>query len=305
MSCTNCGEPTTDDCPKYKGKTVCWDCWKTSAAGLTPNYTKAEWHLTYRCTLACRPCSRACFLAEPHTENMTLEDAHEFTKQADGLGWKTNIIMIGGEPTVHPAFIDFVRLAKAWNKDGGDGACGIQIYSNGYGVRAKNECKAARKDGAAIFTDEWKVGSRHEESNMQTNPEQPEWDMYMFVAPQDAGIPFFNVCYCHSSKCCGVGVDHNGYSTCPVALFFASLHPELKDTVTKDLKDCFDEKWAKKASIKQCNLCGFMFRKRYGVTRDQIDKFEAYAATCPIIEGMPMSPSWEKVFKDKKIKGCN
>jgi len=221
---------------------------------------------------------------------MTFDDANEFIKQAIELDYKPRLIMIGGEPTLHPKFVELVKLAR------GQDNRPVQIYSNGFGERARSLCKQVNKFGASIFKDEWKDDSR------DGDEEGPEWDLNMFVSPKDAGIDYFGNCYCHSSRVCGVGVDHNGYSICPIGLFFASLIPELKDTVTNRLSDIFDEEWARKATIKQCDLCGFMFHKRYGVTPALIKKFKDYAKTCLIINGMPMSPTWIKAFKGLEMK---
>lgn len=296
IDCHICNKPVDDPDLTYKGKPTCKSCWWD--AGYTPNYTKAEFHLTYNCTLACRACSRACFLVKPHTENMTYDDINEFMKQAGEINFKPGIIMIGGEPTIHPDFLKIVEKTKKWNENFPDGGNYVQIYSNGFTPKSRDLCLGAKRMNASIFKDEWKNASR------RGDEDGPEWDLNMYVSPKDAGLPYKGKCYCHSSAVCGLGVDHNGYSICPIGLFFAALQPDLKDTITKDLKNCFNEEWAKKATIKQCEVCGFMYHKRHGVSNEDIAKFKAYAATCPIINGMPMSPYWANALKDKPMKGC-
>jgi hypothetical protein len=292
--CTNCSNKAEPGLT-YQGKPYCKECWRV--AGYTPNYPKAEWHLTYHCTLACRPCSRACFLAQPHTGNMTVDDAREFIAQATALNWNPGIILIGGEPTLHPQFLEFNDLAVNFSHQV---KSYVQVYSNGFTEHSRELCVAAERKGASIFRDEWKKDSR------TGNEKGPEWDKFMYVSPLDAGITFeeHGPCYCHSSKICGVGVDRTGYSICPIGLFFARLFPELKDTVTNDLSNIFCEEWAENATRKQCEICGYMFHKHYGVSGAAVQKFREYAKSCPIIHGMPMSPTWEKVFKGKIVKKC-
>jgi len=106
---------------------------------MIPTTAKAEWHITYRCSLRCAACSRASFLNPPHTEDMTLDDAREWCRQADEVGWKNfqpekekaRIILIGGEPTLHPLYMDFVRLAREWS------GTYPQTFTNAYTPRSR------------------------------------------------------------------------------------------------------------------------------------------------------------------------
>ena len=84
----------------------------------TPLHPKIEMHITYNCNLACRPCSRACFLQETHTENMDFKDLGKLKKQLDKINWELRHILItGGEPTLHPNFLEIVE--EALEKDEG------------------------------------------------------------------------------------------------------------------------------------------------------------------------------------------
>lgn len=262
----------------------------------TPNYKKAEFHLTYRCTLGCKACSRASFLSQPHTEDMTLEDAKEFVRQAEELKWIPDaMIIIGGEPTLHPDFFEFIELIRPWIRQ--DLSRYIQIFSNGSTPKTREALDKARiEQFAAIFTDEWKT-----DPITQKKDSKAEWDINTFVSPKDAGLEFTGVCYAHSSWCCGVGVDHTGYSPCPIGMSIVKLLG-INGTTTKNLADLFDNDKAREMTLKQCEHCGFMFPKRKNITRGNVVSFEKYAASCPRIRGMRVSPTWQKIFKEEKMK---
>lgn len=273
----------------------------------TPRTSKIELHLTYRCNLTCASCSRASYLRKPHTEDMTIEDAREVFRQCDELGWQPLVILIGGEPTAHPQFLDFARISREWMKrQNRVGPCSeVQVYSNGHSERERRLCDEAReKYDCSIVKSEWKP----EGSRVGGEPDMPDWHLGMFVSPTDAGLPFQGTCYCHSAEICGAGADHYGYSVCPTGLSIGALlegQGVLAAPVrTKRLADLFDPAWAEAATKAMCSACGYGVSKRHGKPEER-EAFARYVESCEQRNGTPMSPTWLKAFEGKKWPGPN
>lgn len=263
-----------------------------------PTTAKAEFHLTYRCNLSCLSCSRGSWLKKPHTEDMTLEDAHEFFRQADEIGWKDKprqhkerprFIMMGGEPTLNPHFLEFVRLCSAWS------GWYVQVYSNGHTPKTRELLEEAFvKYAASINKASWKT----ESVAAPEHYDEATWWWETFVSPADAGLPS-PVCYVHPSQICGLSVDHEGYAMCPIG---GSVRALLGMPRTKRLADLFDPEIAARMTAEECAHCGYEYSKRElpGEIKAQ---FAAYASTQPMTKhGCHMSPTWQPVFEDREPK---
>src|SRR5436853_358830 len=138
----------------------------------TPQSGKVELHLTYRCNLSCVNCNRMSFLSNPNTEDMTLEDAIEFFRQCDELNWKPNIVLIGGEPTLHKDFFEFCRLSQEFLR--GDTSRWFQVWSNGYEKESMEKVNRAKElYNASIPSD------THKEKSMILGQDD------IFVSPKD------------------------------------------------------------------------------------------------------------------------
>lgn len=264
---------------------------------MIPTSGKAEWHITYRCSLACTACNRASWLREPHTDDMTLEDAREFCRQADEIGWKKlvarkhhpRIIIIGGEPTLHPEFLEFVRLAKEWS------GTFVEVFSNGLGAARRKLKDADRKHGAVIETSTFKRESVRTPEDFQS----ANWWMHTYVSPSDAGLPS-PPCYAHPSKVCGISVDHDGYALCSMGGAMRTLRGLPR---TKNLADLFEPSMAKQMTASECQHCGFEYFARDDVTAEQRAAFAEYADQQPITEhGCAMSPTWQRAFANRRTK---
>lgn len=269
----------------------------TDKKSFIPLHPKVEMHITYKCSLACLSCSRACFLQEPYVEDMTFEDLDEFKRQADEIGWNVKHILItGGEPTLHPKFLEMVKKIRDWQQD--DRSKCVQIFSNHYTEKTQQLLNKANKEyDAAIF-----LGGKKTKSRVGTEKgEIEEWSSTVFVSPKDAGMEFTGPCFSHSAVVCGVGVNHNGYSICPLGMGIVKLLG-IKGTTTKNLVDLFDEEKAKAMTLLQCEHCGFMHYKRECLPKGKRDEFWEYANKCEKIYGMSVSPTWKKVFTNRKLK---
>jgi hypothetical protein len=254
-------------------------------------------HITYRCNLTCTACTRESFLAEPHTPDMTVEDLHEFFRQADAIGWRDmpgpgngaerpRIVIIGGEPTLHLRFMEFVDLVQQWSQTY------AQVFSNATTKKSKELLAQARGIGASIQADTFKPVSIRSQKDIK----EGWWCLTTCVSPVDAGIEPLGKCFSHCSEICGFSVDHNGYSPCAVG-HSASRILGL-GAVTKNLADLWDEEKAKAMTFAQCLHCGWNVRGRYG-SHEGVEAYEKYAAHLPQLKnGTLVSPTWEKAFKE-------
>ena len=272
---------------------------------LIPKTDKAEFHITYICDLDCVACSRASFLSKPVVPNMTLDDALEFFRQADELNWHPRIIVIGGEPTLHPQFDEFCELI--WKRTN----IYAQVYSNGYTEKSRELLDRARlKWNASIEKTGWKPGgSITEKSDPVDFFGAPyKWDFNHFVSPMDAGVTRRGTCYCHASEICGISVDHLGYAPCgPGGALSALLDGRGRTT---RLVDLFDQEKMAKLTNELCNHCGFRFPDRPsleklpdGVTRlDEDATFLKYGESCGRSQfvNTRLSPTWEAAFMGRK-----
>lgn len=67
----------------------------------------ANWHITDRCDYKCK----FCFSQNLDAEITSLERAEEILQHLRRMGME-KINFVGGEPTLHPLFVDIVKLAK-------------------------------------------------------------------------------------------------------------------------------------------------------------------------------------------------
>lgn len=266
-------------------------------SALLPTSNSAEWHLSLACTLECAACSRGSFLREPHTEPMTIEDAHEFCRQARELGWIPGIVITGGEPTMHPDFLEMVRIATEFTRSGvttramapseSRSVNHVRVFSNAYTEKSRRLMEEAHERyGASIVSDTWK------RDGSVTGPAMyPGWGLDTFVSPHDLGKPLRLPCYQHASGVCGLSVDHDGYSPCSIGgALDALLHVGGR---TKVLADLFDP--VKMAAMTEalCRHCGSCAVQTTVLSQAEVD-------AQPRLFNTPMSPTWVAAFEGRK-----
>lgn len=235
----------------------------------TPTSGKAELHLTYRCNLQCVNCNRASMLRQEHTPDMTIHDVKEFFRQCRELNFNPDILIIGGEPTMHPDFLEIVRLAREF---AGQGL--VQVWTNG---RDRDLVKHIReKYNASVPEDTFKEKSRIDFP----------WDDY-YVSPADYGIER-QKCWQHGSEICGISVDSQGYMPCAVGgMLDGMLKLGLR---TKALADLFDNEKNAAITKEMCKNCGACLSQL--LTGDELVEWRKYVDLQPKKFGARMSPTW-------------
>lgn len=242
---------------------------------LRPTSGKAEFHLTLACDLDCSGCNRASFLRQPHTGRMTLDDADEFFRQADALNWHPSIILVGGEPTLHPDFESFVDLVH--QRTGQP----PQVWSNAYSPRAQRQLLRI-KGKASVVPDTAKPDG----AVRGPTEDRSYWVDDIYISPADYGLTRDH-CFQHASAICGVAVDHEGYTPCAMgAIHAALLGVQCR---TKRLADLFDKEKVAAMTAAMCRNCGHQMMGK------QVD-----ASTLPRRFDTPMSPTWEKAFDGRR-----
>lgn len=243
----------------------------------TPTSGKVEFHITYRCNLQCVNCNRASNLRNEHTPDMTVEDVKEFFRQARELNFNPDILIIGGEPTLHPNFLEIVAIAREFK---GDGL--VQVWTNG---RDRELVKLIReKYNASVPEETFKEKSRTDFP----------WDDY-FISPADFGIKR-EKCWQHGSEICGISVDSGGYMPCAVGgMIDGMLHLGLR---TKRLADLFDNDKNAAITEKMCAHCGACNSKL--LVGNDLTEWRAYLNKQPKRWGSHMSPTWTKATEGRK-----
>ena len=242
----------------------------------TPKSDKAEWHLTYACDLACPGCNRGCFLP-PQTPGMTLADAEEFCRQADELDYHPRIMLIGGEPTLHPLFLDFVRLAHHFNPNG------VEVWSNAFRAAARQLLAVVREEGLAEVIE----GTAKPRGSVR----HPVDDI--FLAPIDFGSRR-EPCGTHAcvpDPDCGISVDHEGYTVCCMGGAIDGML--MLGARTKRLADLFDPEFARRQTETLCQYCG----QYLGID-------EARRAESAMVRGTLMSRTWQTAAERILARGA-
>ncbi|MFN6206480.1 MAG: hypothetical protein ACK49R_08570 [Planctomycetota bacterium] len=199
---------------------------------------------------------------------MSLEDAHEFNRQARELNWFPKIVILGGEPTLHRELFEFIEIANELSPGR------VEVWSNGYRQAAKEQLARIRAEGRA------KVCEETIKADGCTVLPQADF----FLAPKDFGVINHRPCHNHAAIGCGISVDAEGYAACSIG---GAIDSVLQLGVrTKNLKDLFDVEFAHRQTCSLCDVCG----RELGVTSHHIAKSQ-------VMHGSLMSPTWQAAVK--------
>ncbi len=242
-----------------------------------PSSGKAELHITYDCNLSCVNCNRFSQIQNPHTPPMTIDDVAEFFHQCQELNYRPDILIIGGEPTMHPDLESIVMLSRRFV---GDGL--VQVWTNGRDMEIVRHLRHAYN--ASIPEETFKAKSRIDFP----------WDDY-YVSPADYGIERHK-CWQHGSEICGISVDSGGYMPCAVG---GMLDGVLKLGLrTKRLADLFDNEKNEAITKEMCKHCGACLSQL--LKDDELKDWRSYVKAQPKRFGSFMSPTWYEATKEMK-----
>jgi sulfatase maturation enzyme AslB (radical SAM superfamily) len=174
---------------------------------LGPRYRRSrdliEIDITWACNLRCFNCNRSCEQA-PTGEGMTLDQIERFVAESveAGVEWR-RIRVLGGEPTLHPQFLEILEVLRAYRDQHSTGTR-IEVTTNGHGDKVRAAIERIPSDVCV-------------ENTMKDTVEQPFQSFN--IAPGDLpayeNADFANGCAV--TKVCGVGLTPYGYYPCAVA----------------------------------------------------------------------------------------
>jgi hypothetical protein len=249
--------------PIYKvvKKNVYMIPWKT-------NFSRVELEITSFCSLACLNCDRSVRQA-PTREYMSLEQIEKFVTESLDLKWNwERILILGGEPTLHPQFFEAMGIIKKY-KDAYP-ECIVEIATNGYGPKV-NRILAQMPEWILIR-------NTTKESNDQ------HFSSYN-MAPMD------NVKYrqadfskgCWITEQCGIGLTPHGFYPCGAG---ASVDRVFGfDIGIKQLSNLNRKSMKEKLKM----LCGYCGHYKENYRRETISEEQ-------------ISLTWEKGLKTYKRK---
>lgn len=187
-----------------------WRDWRVSR-GVTrlfgpqyvPDEEMIEIDITYLCNLSCMNCNRSVVHA-PGADHMPLAMIQRFveTSLQRPLPWR-RIRILGGEPTLHPAFQDIVtELTRLRDMNP---ELIIEVVSNGYGSRVKRAL-------AHIPGEIWVENS---EKSGDLQPHFRPFSDAPIDDPRFKEADFANGCAI--VRDCGIGLTPGGFYPCAVA----------------------------------------------------------------------------------------
>ncbi len=199
--------------------------------------------LTHLCTLACHNCDRHIDIA-PATidQNVTFEQIERLINESIEADHKWECIMIiGGEPTIHPQFREIVKMIVAY-KDNYNKDMEIKLASNGHTKKTREELKWVEDNYPFVYID-----NTSKTSNIQ------EHFINIRNAPKDRIPESTHFERCHLPCYGGMAFNYSGFYGCGTGGATAKIFGY--DIGIKSVKDLTYENLEKMYNI-ICPLCG-------------------------------------------------
>lgn len=219
-----------------------------------------EIDLTYRCNLSCPNCNRSCAQAPRSTDMSTGQIEHLIAESlVRGYNWR-RIRLLGGEPTLHPRFLEIVELLRVYRNTYLP-SLRIVVCTNGYGRKVRQMIDLLPND-IEIKSTEKTGGSRLFRPFNKAPCDSPLDRLYDY----ETG--------CRILTECGMGLTPMGYYPCAISGAIDDIVqyrigrkrlPESSDTMTDILKTL-------------CPLCGH-FAFQWPVRKPHLSRFWKVAYT--------------------------
>ena len=247
------------------------------------NLDKIEIDITYRCNLNCLGCNRSCGQA-PTAERMTTEHIRRFITDSITLGKKWKLInILGGEPTLHPDFVEIISMIQSEYVDVFSTCTIIQVISNGVAEESRELCELAKSQNKNVRIDYDSYKQSNKVDYFTPFNDAPIDDANFADADYSLG--------CWVTSYCGIGLNSKGYYCCASAagidrILNAQRALQSLSDVVSDTKDRMKEQMRL-----FCKYCG---------------NYKAYAENggdfVPRCEKTPfkdiISPTWNELYKN-------
>ena len=217
---------------------------ENSRIDFKPNLQRIEIDITYRCNLKCHGCNRSSAQVPGTGTDISLEQIKEFIEDSikNGKKWKY-INILGGEPTIHPNFLDIISLIIEQYIETYSPKTILQITSNGYSRRTREILDEVPKHPNVVF-------DHYTTKDSNTIPYFTDFNDAP-VDHEDTNHDYRKGCWVTSY--CGIGLNKYGYFPCGVAggiYRVTGLRPgaqSLSDVTEERMKDLLEE---------YCKYCG-------------------------------------------------
>lgn len=212
-----------------------------------PNLNKIELDITYACDLKCTGCNRSCPQAPSKNDHMTLDQIGRFIEESNAMDREWELINImGGEPTLHPDFLEIIELIQNEYINKFSPNTVLQITSNGYSPRTKELLKNLPVSKNIVIDHYSFKDSKETIYFTPFNKAPVDIEEYR-------DMDFTKGCWVTSY--CGIGLNKYGYYPCGVA---GSMDRVMGyDVGIKTLRDITLEKM-KILLARFCKYCGNM-----------------------------------------------
>jgi hypothetical protein len=228
------------------------------------NHQVIELNITFNCNLKCFNCARSCRQA-PDKADMSIDQIERFIKESENMNRKwRKIVILGGEPTLHPDLLKILELLISYKKQNGNKTT-LELVTNGFGSEVKDVLSKIRPEILIKNT---------EKKSAKNN----FWSIN--VAPVDladyAKADYSNKCLI--TKSCGVALTKYGYYFCSNAAGIDRVFGF--DIARKKLPPDGDE--MVEQAVLLCRYCG---------------RFKVSSSSRCIVEKEEMSLSWINAYK--------
>jgi hypothetical protein len=160
-----------------------------------------ELNITLKCNLACSNCNRMCNIYRDRTEHMSLDQIKKFIEHAKNGGGINKLKVLGGEPLLHPQFVDIYNLLCEAGKQG------IIRYIK---IETNKTVPFPKVENYPFVC--WKGRPPNKKKH------QP-----FLWSPKDLGVVKTAQPHCPQLTKCGFSLDKYGYLPCSLAIMISRL----------------------------------------------------------------------------------